>query len=182
MSDCPFATGWVKAVADPIGTGGCSLPDGQAFHDTVAATATALTWPASTTIGQVRITKSILRDRDPCVLSDLIAETVRRNPTITTFHLRPTPGEYGSLVESLAICMPSNHAHIHSHYMAAHPVDADPPPPASASPPPSPSPPPSARRRGSCSSSTPGNPGRGPSPSTLSPPVPNGSGTGTGPG
>ena len=41
MSDCRFATGWVKAVADPTGTRGSSLPDGPAFHDSVAATATA---------------------------------------------------------------------------------------------------------------------------------------------
>ena len=97
------------------------------IHDTVAATATAVTWPAGTTIGRVRITKSVLRDRDPCALSDLIAETVRRNPTITAFHLWPIPGDHGSFVESLATRMPSDHARIHSHYMAAHPVDAGPP-------------------------------------------------------
>ena len=32
-----------------------------------------------------------------------------------------------SLLESLSTRLPSNHARIHSHYMAAHPVDAEPP-------------------------------------------------------
>ena len=127
MSGCPFATGWVKVVANTTGACGCSLPEGQAFHNTVAAIATAMIRLAGTIIGRVRITKSVLCDRDPCAPSDLITETVRRNPTITAFHMRPSPGDYGSLVESLVTCMPSHHARIHSHYMAAHPVDANPP-------------------------------------------------------
>ena len=61
------------------------------------------------------------------MLSDLIAKTMRRNPAITAFHLRPGPGEFGSLVELLATRMPSDHARIHGHYIATHPVDADPP-------------------------------------------------------
>ena len=105
----------------------CSHPRSQASNDTVAATATAVTWPARTTIGQARITKSVLLDMEPCVLSDLMLETMRRNPAITAFHLRPSPGEFRSLVALLATCLPSDHARIHSHYIAAHPVDADPP-------------------------------------------------------
>ena len=134
----------VKVVDDPPGHVGAPFPTARP-STTPSPTAIAVTWPPSTTIGRVRITKSVLRDRDPYVLSDLIAETVHRNPTITAFHLRPTPVDYGSLVESPATCMLRDHARIYSHYMAAHPVDAE-PTLASASPPPSPSPPPSARR------------------------------------
>ena len=78
-------------------------------------------------MGRVRITKSILRDRDPCALSDLIAETVRRNPEMTAFHVRPSGADYSHSLESLSTRLPSDHARIHSHYMAAHPVDAEPP-------------------------------------------------------
>ena len=63
----------------------------------------------------------------PCALSDLIAETVRRNPEITAFHVRPSGADYSSLLESLSTRLPSDHAWIHSHYMAAPPVDAEPP-------------------------------------------------------
>ena len=129
MSACPFAWDWMAAVTGPAGTRGCSLPEGQAFHDTAIATNSAVTWPPGTSIGRVRITKSILRDRDPCALSDLIAETVRRNPEITAFHVRPSGAEYSSLLESLPTRLPSDHARIHSHYMAALPVDAEPPTP-----------------------------------------------------
>ena len=127
MSACPFAWDWMAAVTGPAGTRGCSLPEGQTFHDTAIATNSAVTWPPGTSIGQVRITKSILRDRDPCALSHLIAETVRRNPEITAFHVRASGADYSSLLESLSTRLPSNHARIHSHYMAAHPVDAEPP-------------------------------------------------------
>ena len=75
----------------------------------------------------MRITKSILRDKDPCALSDLIAETVRRNPDITAFHVRPSGADYSALRVSLSTRLTSNHAQIHSDYMAAHPVDAEPP-------------------------------------------------------
>ena len=75
----------------------------------------------------MRITKSILHDRDLCVLSDLMAQTVHRNPNITAFHPRRGPGDYGSLIESLATCMRSDHCPIHTHYMAAHLVDVNPP-------------------------------------------------------
>ena len=75
----------------------------------------------------MRITKSILRDRDSCALSDLIAETVRRNPGITAFHVRPSGADYSSVLEALSSRLPSDHARIHSHYMAAHRVDAEPP-------------------------------------------------------
>ena len=73
------------------------------------------------------ITKSILRDMDPCALSDLIAETVRRNPDITAFHVRPSGAAYSSLLEPLSTRLPSDHAWIHSRYIPAHPVDAEPP-------------------------------------------------------
>ena len=128
MSACPFAWGWMAAVTGPAGTRGCSLPEGQTFHDTASATNSAVTWPPGTSIGRVRITKSILRDRDPCALLDLIAETVRRNPEITAFHVRPSGADYSSLLEFLSTRLPSDHARIHSHYMAAHlahPVDAE---------------------------------------------------------
>ena len=127
MSACPFAWDWMAAVTGPAGTRGCSLPEGHTFHDTAIATNSAVTWPPGTSIGRVRITKSILRDRDPCALSDLIAETVRRNPEIAAFHVRPSGADYSSLVESLSTRLPSDHARIRSHYMAAHPVDAEPP-------------------------------------------------------
>ena len=68
-----------------------------------------------------------LRDKDPCALSDLIAEMVRRNPDITAFYVRPSGADYSSLLESLSTRLPSDHTRIHSHYMAAHPVDAEPP-------------------------------------------------------
>ena len=38
-------------VAHPASTRGCSLPDRQVFPDTVAPSATAVTWPLGTTIG-----------------------------------------------------------------------------------------------------------------------------------
>ena len=117
----------MAAVTGPAGTRGCSLPEGQTFHDTAIATHAAVTWPPGTSIGRVRITKSILRDRDPCALSDLIAETVHRNPEITAFHMRPSRADYSSLLESLSTRLPGDHAQIQSHYMAAHPVDAEPP-------------------------------------------------------
>ena len=122
MCACPFAWDWMAAVTGPAGTRGCSLSEGQTFHDTAIATNSAVPWPPVTSIGRVRITKSILRDRDPCALSDLIAETVRRNPEITAFG-----ADYSSLLESLSTRLPSDHARIHSHYLAAHPVDAEPP-------------------------------------------------------
>ena len=50
-----------------------------------------------------------------------------RNPEITAFHVRPSGADYSSLLESLLTRLPSDHARIHSHYMAAHPVDAEPP-------------------------------------------------------
>ena len=75
----------------------------------------------------MRIIKSILRDRDPCALSDLIAEMVRRNSEITAFHVRPSGADYSSLLESLSTRLPSDHVRIYSHYMAAHDVDAEPP-------------------------------------------------------
>ena len=126
MFVCPFAWDWMAAVTGPAPTRGSSLPEGQTFHDTAIPTNSAVTRPPGTTIGRVRITKSILRDRDPCALSDLIAETVRRNPGITAFHVRPSGADYSSLLESLSTRLPSDHARIHSHYMAAHPVDAKP--------------------------------------------------------
>ena len=46
------------------------------------------------------------------MLSNLIAKTVRRNPNVTAFHLRRTPGDYGSLVEFLASRMPNDHSRI----------------------------------------------------------------------
>ena len=101
--------------------------EGQTFHDTAIPTNSVVTWPPGTSIRRVRITKSILRDRDPRALSDLIAETVRRNPEITAFHVRPSGGDYSSLLESLSTRLPSDHARIHNHYMAAHTVDAEPP-------------------------------------------------------
>ena len=88
---------------------------------------TAVTSPPGTTIDWVRITKSMLCDKDPCVWTDVIAEKVRRSPNITAFHVQPTLGDYGSFVDSLATRMPSDHSRIHTHYMAAHPMDADPP-------------------------------------------------------
>ena len=127
MSACPFAWDWMAAVTGLAGTRGCSLPEGHTFHDTAIATNSAVTWAPGTSIGRVRITKSILRDRDPCALSDLIAETVRRNPEITAFHVPPSGADYSSLLESLSTRLPSDHTRIHSHYMAAHPVDAEPP-------------------------------------------------------
>ena len=48
-------------------------------------------------------------------------------PEITAFHVRPNGADYSSLLESLSTRLPSDHARIHSHYMAAHPVDAEPP-------------------------------------------------------
>ena len=72
----------------------------------------------------MHITKSILRDRDPCALSNLIAETVRRNSDITAFHVRPSGADYSSLLESLSTRLPCDHAWIQSHYMAAPLVDA----------------------------------------------------------
>ena len=127
MFACPFAWDWMAAVTSPTGTHGCFLPEGQTLHDTAIPTNSAVTWPPGTTIGRVRITKSILRDGDPCALSDLIAETVRRNPDITAFHVRPSGADYSSLLESLSTSLPSDHTRIHSHYMATHPVDAEPP-------------------------------------------------------
>ena len=127
MSACPFAWDWMAAVRGHAGTRGCSLPEGKRFHDTATPNNSAVTWPPGTTIGRSRITKSILRDRDPCALSDLIAETVRRNTDITAFHVRPSGADYFSLLESLSTRLPSDHARIHSHYMTAHPVDAEPP-------------------------------------------------------
>ena len=41
--------------------------------------------------------------------------------------MRPSGADYSSLLESLSTRLPSDHARIHSHYMAAHPVDAEPP-------------------------------------------------------
>ena len=114
------------AVTGPAGTPGCSLPEEQAFHETAIPASSAVTGPPGTTIGRVRITKSILRDRDPCVLSDLIAETVRRNPDITVFHVWSSGADYSSLLESLYTRLPSDHARIHRPYMAAYPVDAEP--------------------------------------------------------
>ena len=64
MSACPFAWDWMAAVTGPAGTRRCSLPEGKTFHDTAIATNSAVTWPPGTSIGRVRITKSILRDRD----------------------------------------------------------------------------------------------------------------------
>ena len=110
MSACPFAWDWMAAVTGPAGTRGCSLPEGLTFHDTAIATKSAVTWPPGTSIGRVRIAKSILRERDPCALSDLIAETVRRNPEITAFHVRPSGADYSSLLESLSTRLPSDHA------------------------------------------------------------------------
>ena len=127
MSPCPFAWDWMKAVTGPAGTHGCSLPEGQTFHDTAIPTNSAVTWPSSTAIGQVRITKSILRDKDPCALSDLSAETVLRNPDITAFRVRPIGADYSSLLESLSTRLPSDQTRIHNHYMAAHHGDAETP-------------------------------------------------------
>ena len=45
-------------------------------------------------------TKSVLHDKDPRVLSDNIAEKVRRNPYITAFQLHPSPGDCGCLFQS----------------------------------------------------------------------------------
>ena len=115
------------AVTGPAGTRGCSLPEGQAFQDTAIPTNSAVTWSPGTTIGRACITKSIPRDRDPCALSDLIAETVRRNPDITAFHVRPSGADYSSLLESLSPRLPSDHTRIYSRYMAAHPVNAQTP-------------------------------------------------------
>ena len=78
----------MAALIGPAGTRGCSLLKGQTFHATAIPTNSAVTWPPGTTIGRVRITKSILRDRDPCALSHLIAETARRDPNITAFHTK----------------------------------------------------------------------------------------------
>ena len=117
----------MAAVTGPAGTRGCSLLEGKTFHDTAIPTNSAVTWPPGTSIGRVRITKSILRDRNPGALSDLIEETVRRNPDITAFHVRPTRADYSFLLESLSTRPPSDHVRIHSIYMAAHPVDAEPP-------------------------------------------------------
>ena len=114
----------MAAVTGPASTRGCSLPEGQTFQDTGIPTNAVVIWPLGTTVGRVRITKSILRDKDPCAFSDLIAETLRRNPDITAFHVRPSGAEY-SLLESLSTRLPSDHTRIHSHYMAAHPVDAE---------------------------------------------------------
>ena len=90
------------------------------FQDTNSA----VTWPPGRTIGRVRITKSILRERDPCALSDLTEETVHRNPIIAAFHVRPSGADYSSLLESLSTHLPNDHARIHIHYMTGHPVDA----------------------------------------------------------
>ena len=94
MSTCPFAWDSMAAVTGPAGTRGCSLPQGQTFHDTAIPTNSAVTWPPGETIGRVRITKSIIRVKDPCALSDFIAETVHRNPNITAFHVRPSGADY----------------------------------------------------------------------------------------
>ena len=51
---------------------------------------------------------------------------MRQNPEITAFHVRPSGADYSSLLESLSTRLPSDHARIHSHYMAAHPVNAEP--------------------------------------------------------
>ena len=144
----------------------------------------AVTWPLGTTIGRVRITKSILRDRDTCVLCDLMAQTVHRNPKITAFHPRPNPGDYSSLVESLATCMPRAHSRFNTHYMAAHRWMLS-PPPASNSPATSAKPATfkrdstRTRSRGSCSSSIPGDLVKRPSPSIPFLVADNGSGTAT---
>ena len=127
MSACPLAWDWIAAVTGPAGTRGSSLPEGWTFRNTAIPTNSAVSWPPGTTIGRVRITKSILRDMDPCALSDLIAETVHRNPDITAFRVRPSGGDCSSLLESLSTRLPSDHTRIHSHYMAAHPVDAETP-------------------------------------------------------
>ena len=86
-----------------------------------------MSWPLDTTISRVRITKSILRDKDPSTHLDIIAETMRHNPNITAFHMRPSGAEYSSLLGSLSTRLPSDHARIHRHHMAAHPVDAETP-------------------------------------------------------
>ena len=52
---------------------------------------------------------------------------MRHNPDITAFHVRPSEADYSSLLESLSDRLPSDHARIHSHCMAAHPMDAEPP-------------------------------------------------------
>ena len=127
ISAYPFAWDWMTAVTGPAGTRGCSLPEGQTFHNTAIATNSPVTWPPGTSIGRVRITKSILRDRDPCALSNLIAVTSRCNPEITAFHVRHSGADYSCLLESLSTRLPHDHARINSHYMAAHPVDAEPP-------------------------------------------------------
>ena len=127
MFVCPFAWNCMAAVTGPAGTRRCSLPGGQTFHDTAIPTNSAVTWPPRTTIGRVHITKYILRDRDPYALSDLIAETVRHNPDITAFLVRASGADHTSLPESLSFHLPSRHAQIHSHYMAAHPLDAETP-------------------------------------------------------
>ena len=117
----------MAAVIGAAGTRGCSFPERQTFHDTAIPTNSAVTWPPGMTIGRVRITKSVLRDRDPCALSDLIVEIVRRNPDITAFHVRPSGADYSSLLDSLSDRLSSDHARMHSHCMAAHPMDAEPP-------------------------------------------------------
>ena len=188
MSACPYASDWMAAATGPAGRRGCSLPEGQTFHDTTIATNSAVTWPPGTNIGRVRITKSILRDRDPCALLDLIAETVRRNPEITTFHVRPSGADYSSLLESLSARLPSDHTRIHSHYMAAHLVDAEPPTTLRFT---STKPKPTTFAKegwhkeaasGSCFSSIRGSPLRRPFPSTRSPVAQRGNGTATAPG
>ena len=115
MSARPFPWDWMAAVTGPAGTRGYSLPEAQTFHDTAIATNSAVTWPPGTSIGWVCITKSILRNRDTCALSDLIADTLRRNPEITAFHVRPNGADYSSLLKSLSTRLPSDHAPIHSH-------------------------------------------------------------------
>ena len=117
----------MEAVTGPAGTCGCSHLEGQTFHDTAIPNNSAVTWPPGRTICRVCISKSILRDRDPCALSDLMPEALRRNPDIPAFHVWPSGGDYSSLLESLSTRLPSDHAPIHSHYMAAHPVDAETP-------------------------------------------------------
>ena len=133
------------------------------------------------------------RDRDPCALSDLIAETVRRNPEITAFHVRPSGADYSSLLESLSTrpacpaCPATTPGSTAITWLLTLWMPSRPPP--SASLPRSPSLPLSPRRggttrqpSGSSSSSIRGSPVRRPCPSTRSPVAQRGNGTATAPG
>ena len=127
MSDCPFAWDWVAAVTRPAGTRGCSRPEGPTFHDTAIPSTCAVTWPPGHDHWPGAHHHVHPPQQGPlCPLRPHYGDGAPQ-PRHHRFPRAAQRGRLLLLAGGPVHRLLSDHARSHSHYMAAHPVDAEPP-------------------------------------------------------